>query len=101
MMQSQQLLKEVQHETVLKVNGTSLEDAVGKLFQIMRKQLFHDFGKPIIQMEAKEVYFEDVTTHRTTEKFMFLFWPREKVSYEITARIVVSVKYLDVTKEDF
>lgn len=100
MTQSQQLLKEIQHETVLTMNGTSLEDVVGKLFQAMRKQLFHDFGKPIIHREAKEVYFENVKTHKTTEKFMFLFWPREKVSYEITARIVVSVKYLDVTKEE-
>ena len=51
MTQSQQLLKEIQHETVLTMNGTSLEDVVGKLFQAMRKQLFHDFGKPIIHME--------------------------------------------------
>lgn len=99
-MKDRQLLEETKHEVVVKANGTSLEDTVGKLFQIMRKQIFQEFGKPIIQMEAQEVYFENVDVHRTTEKFMFLFWPREKVDYTITARIVVNVKYLDVTKED-
>lgn len=100
-MQNRQLLEETKHEIVVKASGTSLEDTVGKLFQIMRKQIFKEFGKPIIQMEAQEVYFEDVQAKHTTERFMFLFWPRERVDYTITARIAVNVKYLNVTKEDF
>ena len=34
-----------------------------------------------------------------TEKFMLFFWPREKVTYTITAKIVVRIKYLDYTEE--
>lgn len=100
MMQNRQLLEETTHEIVVKAYGNSMEDVVGKLFQIMRKQIFKEFDKPIIQMEAQEVYFESVDVKKTTEKFMFLFWPREKAEYTVTARIVVNVKYLDITKED-
>lgn len=100
-MQNRQLLEETQHETVVTMSGATIEDTVGKLFQAMRKQIFREFDKPIIQMEAQEVYFEKVDVERKTEKFMLFFWPREKVSYRITAKILVKVKYLDVTKEDF
>lgn len=99
-MQNQQLLKEMKYETSIKVNGTSLEDAVGKVFQGLRRQVYQEVGRPIIQMEAEEVYFTEVGTDRKTERFMLFFWPREKISYTITARVVVRVKYLDVTKED-
>ena len=52
-------------------------------------------------MEAKEVYFDEVQVQKETERFMFLFMPREKMTFTITARIVVRVKYLKITKKDF
>lgn len=99
-MQKRQLLKEMQYETTIKVSGNTIDEAVGKIFQIMRKQVFKEVGKPIIQMEAEEVYFTDVVTDKTTEHFMVFFWPREKVSYTITAQVIVKIKYLDITEED-
>lgn len=95
-----QLLEELRHEIVVTMSGDSLEDVTGKIFQSMRKQIFIDIMKPIIQMEAEEVYFQKVDVKRKTEHFMFFFWPREKVTYTITAKIVVKVKYLDIIKED-
>ena len=71
---------------ILTMTGGSLENAVGNLFQLM---------------EAKEVYFDEVQVQKETERFMFLFMPREKMTFTITARIVVRVKYLKITKEDF
>lgn len=67
----------------------------------MRKQIFQEISYPIVQMEAKEVYFDEVQVQKETERFMFLFMPREKMTFTITARIVVRVKYLKITKEDF
>lgn len=52
-------------------------------------------------METTAVFFEDVQVQRETEKFLFFFMPREKMYFTITARIVVKVKYLNITKEDF
>lgn len=99
-MQNKQLLEQKIHEITVTANGETMENVVGKLFQLMRKQIFAEIGKPVIQMEAQEVYFEKVDTIKTTEKFMLFFWPREKVSYTVTAKIVVSLKYLNMIEEE-
>ncbi len=99
--QGQQLLTETEHEMTITMSGDSLENTVGNVFQVMRKQIFEDIKHPIIHMEAKEVYFEEVKVKKETERFLFLFMPREKTYFTITARIVVKVKYLNITKEDF
>ena len=99
--QDKQLLEETEHEMTITMTGSSLENAVSNVFQVMRKQIFEDIKHPIIQMEAKEVYFQDVKLKKETEKFLFLFMPREKTYFTITAKIIVKVKYLNITKEDF
>lgn len=99
--QGRQLLEETEHEMVITMSGNSLDDAVGNLFQVMRKQIFEDIRHPIIHMEAKAVYFEDVKVKKETERFLFLFMPREKQYFTITAKIIVDVKYLNISKEDF
>lgn len=93
-----QLLAEMDHTCTVKARGNSLEDLTGKLFQLMRKKVFAEIGKPIIQMDTKEVYFDEVETEETTEHFMLFFWPRTKTTYEATARIVVHVKYLNLSE---
>lgn len=95
-----QLLAEMDHTCTVSAKGESLEDLTGKLFQKMRKQIFAEIGKPIIQMEATEVYFDQVETEETTEHFMLFFWPRTKKTYEVTARIVVHVKYLNINERN-
>ena len=100
-MEEKQLLKETDYEIEVEARGASLDEAVGGLFSIMRRQLLKEFGRPVIQMQAKEVYFTNVEVKKETERFMLFFWPREKVSYKIRSRMVVTVKYLDVAKEEF
>lgn len=95
-----QLLNTVRHTIEVTMSGNSMDDTVGKLFQMMRKQVFHDFQKPIIQMEAEEVFFTNVDIKEKKEAFLFLFMPRVKRYFTITAKIVVLVKYLDLEKED-
>lgn len=99
--QGRQLLEEKEHEMVITMSGNSLEDAVANVFQVMRKQIYEEIRHPIIQMEAMAVYFEDVKVKKETERFLFLFMPREKMYFTITAKIIVKVKYLKVSKEDF
>ena len=78
-----QLLQEMKHEIVVTARGESLQETISKLFQIMRKQIFQEIKQPIIQMEAEEVYFEDIMEQTRTEHFMFFFWPKERTSYAI------------------
>lgn len=51
-----QLLGEMEHTITVKARGNSLKDMVNTAFQIMRKRIFQEIDKPIIQLEAKEVY---------------------------------------------
>lgn len=93
-----QLLEEMEHTMTVSARGESLRDLTGKLFQKMRKQIFQEISQPIIHMEAKAVYFDQVDVEETTEHFMLFFWPRQKKTYEVTARIVVDVKYLNINE---
>lgn len=86
---------------ILTMTGGLSGKCGSNLFQLMRKQIFQEISYPIVQMAAKEVYFDEVQVQKETERFMFLFMPREKMTFTITARIVVRVKYLKITKEDF
>lgn len=93
-----QLLEEMEHTITAKARGNSLKDMVNTAFQIMRKRIFQEIDKPIIQLEAKEVYFDELEKEETEEHFMLFFWPRTKTSYEANVRIVVSVKYLNINE---
>lgn len=93
-----QLLEEMEHTITVKARGNSLNDMVNTAFQIMRKRIFQEIDKPIIQLEAKEVYFDELEKEETEEHFMLFFWPRTKTSYEANVRIVVSVKYLNINE---
>ena len=93
-----QLLGEMEHTITVNARGNSLKDMVNTAFQIMRKRIFQEIDKPIIQLEAKEVYFDELEKEETEEHFMLFFWPRTKTSYEANVRIVVSVKYLNINE---
>ncbi len=95
-----QLLKECQYTTMITAKGESEKEVIGKIFQLMRKQIFKEIEYPIIHLEANEVYFKKVDIEEVTEKFLFFFMPRTKSYFTITAEIVVMVKYLDFIKEE-
>ena len=40
--QGQQLLTETEHEMTITMSGDSLENTVGNVFQVMRKQIFEE-----------------------------------------------------------
>ena len=92
---SEQLLKEMDHTVTVTMSGDGMVDTVGKIFNMMRKQVFQD-----IQMDTQEVYFDKVDVTEKKEAFLFIFMPRVRRYYTVTARIVLKVKYLDVQEED-
>ena len=91
---SEQLLKEMDHTVTVTMSGDGMVDTVGKIFNMM------DINKPIIQMDTQEVYFDKVDVTEKKEAFLFIFMPRVRRYYTVTARIVLKVKYLDVQEED-
>lgn len=97
---STQVLKDQQVELVYEVSGATFEDAVAKMFKNMRNEVFKQIPYPIIQMEAKEVFFDDVQRKKRIEKLLFLFMPKEKIEYKIKSRVVVNVKYIQYDEEN-
>lgn len=75
-------------------SGKSKDDAVGKIFSKLRKKMYSEVPGPIIQMEPDEVFIDNIEVKKYTERFLFLFMPREKEEIKLTATIVVNVKYL-------
>lgn len=95
-MESVQVLKTVKKEVTVTMSGQGMDDTVGKIFQMLRKEVFKEIGKPIVQMDTEEVLFEKVDETEKTERFLFVFMPRVKKYFTVTARITVTVKYIDL-----
>ena len=92
----EQCMKQVQETVIITAQGKSKEDAIGKIFNMLRGQIFDKINRPIVHMNTEEVYIEKLEERKYTEKFLFLFMPREKFEFTITAKIVVDVKYIDI-----
>lgn len=93
---SQQCMKQTKEEVTITAQGKSKEDAIGKIFNMLRGEIFEKVKHPIVHMNTEEVYIEKLDEKKYTEKFLFLFMPREKSEFTITARIVVDVKYIHI-----
>lgn len=93
---SQQCMKEARETVVITAKGKSKEDTIGKIFNMLRGQIFEKVNRPIVHMNTEEVYIESVDERKYTERFMFIFMPREKSEFTITAKIVVDVKYIEI-----
>lgn len=74
--------------------GSSKKDAIGKIFSTLRTDIYKEVPEIIIHMEPKDVFIDKVDIKKYKEKFMFIFMPREKEEVNVTATIVVKVKYV-------
>ncbi len=93
---NRELLKQEPITIVVKGQGKTLDEAVAEIFKKIRSQVYKDLEVPIIQMETESVRFNKVET--LTKKSVL---PGKKdTEVHVDASIVVSVKYLDIQKED-
>ena len=99
MLNKELLVSEERHEIVT-MSGEGMEDTVSKIFAMLRKQVYEEIKKPVVQMETTSVIFQKVDCVEKHERYMFFFMPRVKKYYTVTADITVSVKYLNLEKED-
>lgn len=98
--ENRQLLVTKDHECMITMTGSSMDDTIGKIFTVLKKQVYADFNLPIIHMDTQQVFFDQVTIKEVKEKYLFFFMPRIKQYFTVTARILLTVKYLDLKKED-
>ncbi|MBE6083320.1 DUF4312 family protein [Acidilutibacter cellobiosedens] len=93
-MEKRQCMKEVEKNLTITAQGNSIKTAYGNIFSILRKKVYSEVEGLIIYMEPLNVYELEVKKHSYTEKFLGLFMPREKNNCEVTAEIVVKIKYI-------
>ena len=93
-MERKNSLVETEVTITLSATGKSKDDAMGKIFSNLRKDIYKKVSGIVIQMEPKDVFSDKVDEKKYTERFMFLFMPREKEEVKLTATIVVNVKYI-------
>jgi uncharacterized protein (TIGR03578 family) len=89
---SSMLEKEV--TITLNASGKSNTEAVGNIFSLLRKNIYKEVPGIVIQMEPKDFFVDKIDVNKYTEKFLFLFMPREKEEIKLTATIIVNVKYV-------
>lgn len=92
---TKQLLRSEIIEVIMTEKGESQEEVVMKVFRGIQKEIYHIVEKPIIQVETEEVYF-DAINEIEKEKGVF---SKGKKELEITMRIILRVKYLEIEKE--
>lgn len=78
----------------LSAAGKSKTEAVGNIFSVLRKSVYKEVPGIVVQMEPKDFFVDKIDVKKYTERFLFLFMPREKEEVKLTATIVVNVKYV-------
>lgn len=93
-MERKSSLIETEVTITLSATGKSKDDAAGKIFSDLKREIYKKVSGIVIQMEPKDVFIDKVDEKKYTERFLFLFMPREKKIVKLTASIVVNVKYI-------
>lgn len=78
----------------LSATGKSKTEAIGNIFSLLRKSIYKEVPGIVVQMEPKDFFIDDIDVKKYTERFLFLFMPREREEVKLTATIVVNVKYV-------
>lgn len=81
---------------IIKENGKTKDEAIGNCFAAFRKNVTSQIEGFIVKMEPLEVYLLEEKKNVKTEKFLELFMPREKITYDITLEIEYEIKYVKI-----
>ena len=94
-MESKSVMFQKEIDITLSSKGKSKADAMGKIFSILRKEVYNHVNGIVIHMEPIDVFIEEFKSKKIKEKFMFIFMPREKEDVKVRATIRINVKYVD------
>jgi uncharacterized protein (TIGR03578 family) len=78
----------------LNASGKTKTEAVGNIFSQLRKSIYKEVPGIVVQMEPRNFFVDNIDVKKYTERFLFLFMPREKEEVKLTATIIVNVKYV-------
>lgn len=89
-----QCMETTKRELILEASGKSKEEVYANIFTKLRKQIYNEVSGVVLHMEPLEVYELSENKEEYTEKFLWLFMPRQKAKYTIKAKVVVLIKYI-------
>ena len=89
------LIKE-KREFILIGKGKNQREAYDKIFSQFKGEIYSQVQGVLIQMEPEEVQVLSIDVKNYTEKFLFLFLPREKQEVTIKVKLIVTVKYIEI-----
>lgn len=77
--------------------GAALDNA----FATLRKTAVSKISQSIVYMEPVEVEVVDAALSKWTEKYMMLLWPRERRAYDMTFKVKIMAKVVDLSKVQY
>lgn len=89
-------LNTVTKQFTISSKAKSKEEAISKIFSMLKGAVYNEIKKPIVHMNTENICIESIDENKYTEKFLFLFMPREKIEYNVTLNINVLIKYVDI-----
>jgi uncharacterized protein (TIGR03578 family) len=98
-MENNNILVETTREFELIGKGRTIEETYNNIFTMVRSKVYDAVPGVILQMEPKEVYLISKEEEVKTEKFLFLFLPREKRNWTIKVKLLVEIKYINTKGE--
>lgn len=99
-MSEKQYLQSREVELTIESSGKTKKDAFAAIFTKLRKQIYSKVQGLILYMEPDEVYILSEEVNKVNEAFLWFFMKREKTQYTIKAKVIVTIKYLDLAEEE-
>lgn len=95
MKQKQQIIVQV------KGSGESKQKAFASALSKVQQEILRNNGNIILRLEPVDM--KVISTHHsvTTEKFLFIFFPRKREVYTVTLDITVDMSFVDISQVEF
>ncbi len=94
-------LRVIEKDFTVQGKGETPGSALDNAFAALRKTVTSEIKEPIVYMEPVEVEVVSATLSKYTEKYMMLLWPRERRAYDMTFRVKVMAKVVDLSKVQY
>lgn len=94
-----EIMKQTEKDYLISARGKTEEEAVGKIFTILKKTVTSDISDMkgiVIKIEPVNVYEVKKNINEYTETFLWFFMPRKKQEIDLELKIVVNVKYVKI-----
>lgn len=86
---------------VVKGKGETKVQAISDALSSIQKVILGKTDNVILRIEPTSVEVLSATEHRFTEKFLFFFWKRERVSFEVELKVATEMQVINTDKISF